>query len=169
MPKPSPSHYNAHFKSYIDQVKEDDLFTAFDNQAAQISSLITFCSEEQANHAYAPGKWTLKELLQHIIDTERIFNYRALCIARKEQVSLPGFDENEYAAASHANERSWKSLVEEFAAVRQSSILLYKSFTVGDLETIGISNKNPLSVASTGFIIVGHFYHHKKIMEERYL
>ena len=120
-------------------------------------------------HSYAEGKWTIKEMLLHITDAERIFCYRALCFARNEKINLPGFEENNYAAGSHANERSWKNLVEEFLAVRSATELLFSSFSEAALQTIGTANHNPTSVASIGFITLGHFYHHKKILEERYL
>lgn len=169
MPKPSPSSYVAYFKRYVDQVPEEDLLTAFENQLPVITQLLSSITEEKSMYAYDTGKWTLKELLQHMIDTERIFNYRALCIARKEKASLPGFDENAYAEHSNANARSWQDLVEEFLAVRKSTGFLYKSFSAEALEYAGISNNNPVTVNSLGFTTIGHFYHHKKIMEERYL
>ncbi len=169
MPKPSPSSYPAYFKNYVDQVPDDELTSGFTNQLPVIESVLASISEEKSMYAYAPGKWTLKELLQHMIDTERIFNYRALCIARKESVSLPGFDENTYAEHSHANSRTWQSMAEEFLAVRRTTEQLYASFTDEALEASGISNNNPVTVNSLGFISIGHFYHHKKIMEERYL
>jgi len=168
MPKPSPSSYPAYFKRYVDQVPEEGLLTAFSTQLPAIKELLSKVSEDQSMFAYDSGKWTIKELLQHMTDAERIFNYRALCIARKETVSLPGFDENDYAANSNAGERPWADLVEEFLAVRYSTELLYKSFTDEMLATSGISNNNPVTVISLGFITVGHVYHHIKVLEERY-
>lgn len=169
MPKPPPTAYPPYFKKYIDQVPEEQLITAFSNQLPVLKDLLNSITEEKSMYAYDIGKWTLKELLQHIIDTERIFNYRALCIARKETVALPGFDENNYAANSAANKRSWKNLVEEFLAVRSSTRFLYESFTDDALVLPGITNNNSTRVDSLGFITIGHFYHHKKIIEERYL
>jgi hypothetical protein len=169
MSKPSPGSYFSYFKRYVDLVPEEDLATAFRNQLPVITNLLYAITEEKSVYAYAPGKWTLKELLQHIIDTERIFNYRALAIARKETVGLPGFDEDSYAANSNANNRTWQNLVEEFLAVRKSTQFLYDSFTADALEASGIASNNPLTVNSLGFTILGHFYHHKNIMQERYL
>lgn len=169
MPKPSPTTYPEYFKKYVDLVPEDDLLTGLTNQLPVIKDLLNGISEEQSTYAYEDGKWTLKELLQHMIDAERVFNYRALCIARKETVSLPGFDENDYAQNSNANNRNWQNLVEEFLAVRNSTQFLYESFTDEALNSSGISNNNPISVNSLGFITLGHFYHHKKVIEERYL
>jgi DinB superfamily len=169
MPKPSPETYFAYFKKYVDQVPEEDLATAFSHQLTIIKNFLTSITEERSMYAYAAGKWTLKEVLLHITDTERIFNYRALAIARKETVSLPGFDENLYAENSNANRRTWQNLVDEFLAVRSSTEFLYKSFTDEALASSGIASNNPLTVNSLGFTTLGHFYHHKTVMEERYL
>jgi hypothetical protein len=169
MPKPSTSSYPAYFHKYVAQVPEDDLLTAFQNQLPVIKQFLSSISEEKSLYAYDTGKWTLKEVLQHIIDTERIFNYRTLCFARKETVSLPGFDENNYAANSNANSRKWQDLVEEFLAVRYTTEILFKSFADEVLEFSGVSNNNPATVSSIGFTTLGHFYHHKKVMEDRYL
>lgn len=169
MSKPSPTSYPGYFQRYIDQVPEQDLKLAFANQSKVIKDFLPTISEEKSKHAYAEGKWTIKEILQHMIDTERIFNYRALCFARGEKTSLPGFEENDYAANSNANQRSWNELVTEFNSLRESTQMLYDSFTEEALSTTGTANNNPLTVASIGFISVGHFYHHKKVIEERYL
>ncbi len=169
MPKPAPNTYPIYFKQYIDQVIESDLSTAFSNQLPIIKDLLINITAKKSEQAYASAKWTLKELLQHIIDTERIFSYRALCFSRKEIVSLPGFDENIYAANSNANAREWLYLVEEFIAVRLSTECLFNSFSAEVMTFSGISNNNKITVNSIGFIILGHFNHHKKIIEERYL
>ena len=169
MTKPSPTSYPGYFQKYVDQVPEEDLHQAFANQGIEMKRFLSSISEEQSMYAYAPGKWTIKELLQHMIDTERIFNYRAVCFARKEAASLPGFEENDYAANSNANARSWESLVEEFLAVRNATELMYNSFTDEMLATTGKANNNEVTVGSLGFISIGHCYHHKKVIEERYL
>jgi len=169
MQNSSPTNVPGYFQRYVDQVTETELFTALDNQTAGISALLNSITEEKSTYAYAAEKWTIKELLQHIIDTERIFSYRALCIARGEKITLPGFDENEYAANSNANNRSWKSLVAEFLVVRQSTQMLFNSFTEDALEVVGTAGSNNLHVRKIGFILMGHFNHHKKIIEERYL
>jgi hypothetical protein len=165
---PSPTNVPGYFQVYINQVEETELFAALNNQTAGISDFLNAILEEKWTYAYAAEKWTIKELLQHIIDTERIFSYRALCIARGEKITLPGFDENEYAANSQANSRSWESLVNEMLAVRQTTQILFSSFTPEALETIGTAGSNSLSVSQIGFILVGHYNHHKKILEERY-
>ncbi len=140
MSKPSRTDYPEYFGRYINRVPEDDLQQAFSNQGKILPAFLSSITEEKSLHTYAEGKWTLKEMLQHIIDTERIFNYRALCISRKETVSLPSFDENLYAANSNANKRSWQSLLEEFFHVRITTEDLYKSLTEEMLEQKGMDN-----------------------------
>ena len=168
MPKPIITDYPPHFAGYVNQVPEDDLEQAFGNQGKMLPVFFSSITEEKSLHTYAEGKWTLREMLQHIIDTERIFNYRALCISRKESVSLPSFDENIYAANSNANRRSWQSLTDEFFHVRISTEDLYKSFTGEMLIQKGMANNKSVNVVSIGFITIGHVYHHKKVIEERY-
>ncbi len=167
MAKPSTDTYPAYFTNYISLVPEDDLLSAFENQESAFSYLSGF-TELQADKSYATGKWTLKELLQHMIDTERIFTYRALAIARGEQISLPGFDENEYSTNSFANERSWESLCQEMEAVRRSASFLFHTFNKEQLMRSGKANNNETTVLAIGFITVGHAYHHLDIIRKRY-
>ncbi len=169
MPKPAPGSHPTYFDRYINLVTEDDLQTAFKNQLPVITAFLNSISEEKSVYAYAPGKWTIKELLLHMTDTERIFAFRSLCFARGESQSLPGFDENVYAANSHANERSWAELVNEFLLVRQTTEILFASFTKEAIVNTGTANNNPATALSMGFTAIGHVYHHKKILEERYL
>jgi len=158
------------FQKYIDLVPdEDDLLTGFTIQFEVIKKMLASNTEQKSMFTYAPQKWTLKEMLQHMIDIERIFGFRALCFAREETTALPGFDEGKYAANALANDRSWDNLSEELLVVRQSSTLLYKSFTPEILMRTGTANDNLTSVAGMGFITLGHIYHHKKVIEERYL
>ena len=169
MPRPNTDDYATPFGRYIAQVPEDNLEQAIKNQSLLLPEFLQSISEEKLLYAYADGKWSIREVLQHLIDAERIFNYRALCIARKEIVSLPGFDENTYAANSNGNARKWQSLVNEFMHVRSSTEDLYFSFTEEMLWQKGLSNNHTATPLSFGFVTVGHFYHHKKIVEERYL
>lgn len=169
MSKPIESTFPAYFKRYIDQVTEDDLKDAFTNQQDTINNFYQSIPEEKTNQGYAPGKWTLKELLQHVIDTERIFNYRALAFARKETASLPGFEEEDYATNSNANARSWKSLCDELKAVRTATEMMFDSFSDEAFHFSGMANNKPTTVLAMGFITIGHFNHHKKVVEEKYL
>jgi hypothetical protein len=163
-----PNTNTSYFEKYTSLVNEDNLNEAFEQQEATLEEFYNKVSEEKSIYAYAEGKWTLKEMLQHMIDTERIFNYRALAIARKENATLPGFDENNYADNSNANERTWASLVEEMKAVRKATEHMFASFTETMLNNIGKFSSAEGSASMLGFISVGHVYHHIKIAEERY-
>ena len=126
-------------------------------------------NESETLYRYAEGKWTIKEILQHVNDTERIFCYRALAFARREQSILPGFSENQYAANSHANDLSWSSLLNDFKIARKNSISLFSSFNNDDLNFIGKVSDYSISVRALGFAIAGHCIHHMNIVKERYL
>ncbi len=169
MNKPSPSTYPEYFQRYINQVKEDDLKLAFKNQMPAAEIFFQSINEELSKKKYAEGKWSIKEVLQHIIDAERVFTYRAMCFARKEENILPSFDENNYANNSNANGRQWKSLIEEFTATRKSTQYLFNSFNDESLNTIGKASNYTISVAAIGFVTVGHLTHHIHIIQERYL
>lgn len=164
-----PIVYENYFDRYTGQVPEKDLTDAFEKQDAVLAGFLAKVSEEKANYAYAEGKWTLKEILQHLIDAERVFCYRAMCIARGETQNLPGFDENDYAAVCNANRRSWTDLAAEMKALRISTKLMFASFTDEMLNAKGFFNNNEGQVMHLGFIIAGHTYHHIKVAEERYL
>ena len=164
-----PSVYKNYFENYTSQVIEKDIISAFLNQEKILNNFLDLVTEEKSTCAYAEGKWTLKEMLQHIIDIERIFAYRALAIARKETATLPGFDENLYADNSNANSRTWDNLTQEIKAVRNSTKILFESFTEEMLQNNGNFSSSNGSANTLGFIIVGHVYHHIKIAKERYL
>ncbi len=121
------------------------------------------------DYQYSPGKWTIKDIIQHLIDCERIFCYRALRLGRNDQTQLLSFDENEYAAQAGGNLRTLQNLLTEFSTVRQSTLLLYKTFTAEQLHQKWEGTNDELSLAALGFIIIGHQQHHRKIFEERYL
>jgi DinB superfamily len=169
MTKPPATTYPEYFQRYIDQVKEDDLKIAFKNQMPSAEIFFQSISEEFSKRKYAADKWTIKEVLQHIIDAERVFSYRAMCFARKEQHILPSFDENGYALNSNANLRSWNNLIEEFVSVRKSTEYLYNSFTDDALNSIGKASDYSITATAVGFVIVGHVNHHVRIIQERYI
>lgn len=167
--RPDLSRVGNFYHNYINLVTEDELAEAFDKESASFIRFLDTIPMEKYDYRYAEGKWTIKEVLQHIIDAERIFSYRALRFARKDKTPLPGFDENSFAAASKADARNWDKLVEEFKVVRRSSELLFHSFDEEQLESDGISSNAPNYVLALGFIIIGHTMHHQKILKERYL
>jgi len=167
--RPELSRVGSFYHNYINQVPDDDLSEAFEKQSASLFRFLETIPFEKYDYRYVDGKWTLKELLQHIIDAERIFSYRALRFARKDPTPLSGFDENLFAANAKADERSWDKLVEELKVVRRSSELLFHSLDKEQLEAAGTSSNSPNYVLAIGYIIIGHAMHHQKIIRERYL
>ncbi len=169
MPRPDLNRVPPAFHNYINQVKENDLMPALKNQAISFTSFLSQIPDEKKEYRYAEGKWTVKELLQHLLDAERIFIYRALCFARKDETPLPGFDENDYAAHSKWENRDWDEMIEEFRVVRRSAEIMFGSFDQEQLESAGRSNERSNYVLALGFIIAGHVNHHVKVLQERYL
>ena len=169
MPKPIEGTFPEYFATYIKKVAEDDVLEALHNQQHLMDTFFNSIPKDKWDFAYAPGKWTLKQMLQHIIDTERIFAYRSLCISRKETQSLPGFDENSYVANSNASNRSPENLLEELKAVRRSTVILFESFNPDMLNNSGLSNNNIVTVNALGYITAGHVYHHIAVINGRYL
>lgn len=169
MARPLASEYNPYYHGYISKVKEDDLLTAFRNQTAVSLQFWAELPENKHDHAYASGKWTLKQVLQHLIDAERIFAYRALRFARKDMTPLASFDENSYADEARVGHRSWADMVDEFRMVRQASEHLFRSFDGEEMERSGIASNSSMSVRSLGYVIVGHAMHHQDVVKERYL
>ena len=169
MGRPASDEHPEYFTKYIDLVPEEDLHEAFVNQMPVIREMLSTITEQQSLFAYAPGKWSIKEMVQHIIDAERIFAYRALCIARKETISLPGFDENRYAEHSNANNRTWQSLSNELMNVRRSTQDLFESLSSEMLQESGISNNKEITPLSLGYISIGHVYHHFNVLKDKYL
>jgi hypothetical protein len=157
------------FDRYINQVDDIDLLDAL-TQTATFDKLIDAETlEALGDLRYAPGKWSVKDILQHIIDTERIMSYRALRIGRNDPTPLPGFDENTYAENTGANQRSIADLYDEYAAVRQSSILLFRSLDATMMLRVGTASDKPISPLALGYVLVGHAKHHVTIIQERYV
>lgn len=169
MPRPELARVAPFYHNYIRQVPHSDLLKALKELGDNFITQMENMPSAKYDHAYAEGKWTLKELFQHVIDTERILAYRALCIARKEIQSLPGFEEKDYAANSKASNRKWNDMLEEFRLVRRSSEYMFASFDEEQLEQDGIANNSPVYALGLGFIIAGHCQHHLNIIKERYL
>ena len=161
--------YPPYFETYISKVGNEPIFEALNNSTAETITLLSGLSETQLLHKYAPEKWSIKEVIQHIIDTERIFCYRALSFARGESISLPGYNHDEYVKNSQADERSKEDLVRELRSVRHVTFELFKSFTTKMLDRIGTANEKEISVSAIIYIIVGHEIHHRSIINERYL
>lgn len=169
MKRPDLGQVPSFYHNYINLAPGDDLNQLFQEDKTAIYDFLAAIPEARWNYRYAEGKWSVKELVQHLIDADRIFAYRALCFARGEKASLPGFDENTYAAASQADRRTKEGLVTELKTVHDSTALLFQSFDELQLERFGTANNNPIQVRAIGFISVGHLRHHKNILQEQYL
>lgn len=163
------TEFQKYIQRYIDQIPSENWLEELVNSGAETIQIFSGLNEESALFAYAEGKWTLKELLLHLIDCEKIFQYRALRFARKDKTELAGFDEDLFVENSFANERTLVSLLEEFKTVRQTSIIFYENLQNEALQYTGKANGNEISVENIGKVIVGHNFHHLKVIEERYL
>ena len=159
----------AYAQRYISLVQKDRLPDAIKKNTKTFRKLLKQIPAKKIDYSYAPGKWTIKQLLQHIIDAERVFAYRALWFARKDVQPLPGFDENSWAASADVSARSWNDMVEEYKLVRKATALLFNSFKPKDLHATGLSNNFEISVGALGYLCAGHVAHHIKIIEERYI
>lgn len=158
-----------YYHRYINLAISDDLETALQKHQNNLLSLLQNIPDEKWNYRYAEGKWSVKEVVQHIIDGERVFCYRALCFSRKDKTELPSFDENLFANNSNADSRSKEDLIDELKTVQKSSIQMFNSFNEEQLEQSGIASGKPTYVKAIAYILVGHALHHKKILEERYM
>ncbi len=166
LPRNEYSSFNA---TYINAVDNIELLEELEISLHDFIKFVQNIPMDKFDYRYAEGKWTIKDIIQHIIDAERIFCYRALRVSRNDKTPLPGFEENSYVENTEANDRSIQDLLSEFSAVRQSNLMLFKSFTDAQLTRIGIASDNAISVRAIGFIIIGHQKHHQKVFQERYL
>lgn len=167
--KPSPQEYNAYYQPFIDLIEGDDLTQILENTHSATHKLIRNLPIEKQDYSYAEGKWTIKEVLLHLLDTERIFAYRALRFARQDKTDLPGFEQNDYVPVANASKRSIESIAQELAAVRRSTILLFQNFDEAMMNSKGTANGFEMSVRAISLIIPGHELHHCNIIRERYL
>jgi len=165
--RPEVSEYAPFYAGYIARVTEEPL-AALEKQAADTAAILRRIPEASAGHRYADGKWTVRDMVGHLADTERIFNYRALRIARGDATPLPGFDENVYANAARANARAWPDLIQDLATVRAASLALFRSFDADAWRRSGTANGATISVRALGHIIVGHERHHLHILQTLY-
>ena len=163
------NEYANFYKPYIEALGEVVLMNELEQSLSFFIDFLKTIPSEKHEFRYAEGKWTIKDIVQHLIDAERIFAYRALRIARKDKTPLPGFEENEYVETAFANKRVMNDLIEEFITVREATISLFKTFTEEQLLQMGTASEKPVSVRAIGFITLGHQKHHEKIIKERYL
>jgi hypothetical protein len=164
-----PSEYNSYYQKYIDLVSDAPLLQVLQIGQLETETYFKNLSPIKWRYRYQENKWTPKDILQHIIDTERVFAYRALYFARVENANLKGFDENIFAETALANNKTPETLLQEYTAVRNASISLFQGFNALQLKHRGVANDSTMSVAAVGFIICGHEIHHCNIINERYL
>jgi uncharacterized damage-inducible protein DinB len=166
---PATYEYADYYQTYVKLVPEGDIFQILNEQMKETVTMLSALSEPQSEFRYAPGKWSIKEVIGHITDTERIMSYRLLSIARGETASLPGYDENQYVEEANFDSQSLKDLLDHFACVRQSTIHLIKSLSGVALSRKGTANNNEVTARALITIIAGHELHHRNIIKERYL
>lgn len=163
------NEYAPFYKNYIKDLGEVNLFEILKSSLDDTLNTLKDLSEEKLMYCYADGKWTIKELVQHLIDAERVLSYRAIRFSRNDTTELQGFDEDWYVNNSNGNDRNFTDLLEEFTNIRKASISLFTSFTPEMLTMSGSANGSDVTVRALGFIIVGHHMHHLKIIKEKYL
>lgn len=167
--RPQADEHAEYYAKYVAKVPEGDLVALLKEQADDTANLLTGVSPEQADYAYAPGKWSIKQVVGHIIDAERVFAYRAMRFARNDETELPGFDENSYVDNANFAQRSLADLLEEFRHVRASTIHFVKNLDPQALTRRGKASNNPVSVRALLYIIAGHERHHTALLREKYL
>lgn len=166
----SSTEFNPYYEQYINQVAQDTpLLDALKQSGKKTVAFFEQLDESLLTHRYEAGKWTPKEVVQHLIDTERVFSYRALRFARNDKAGLIGFEQDDFVSYSQANNRSLASLLQEYKAVRQATIALFEGIDQEAQANIGMASDSPLSARAAGFITAGHDLHHIQIIEERYL
>ena len=163
------NEYADFYKSYIQVLEDVELIEELEICLHEFIKFVQNIPMDKFDYRYEVGKWTIKEIIQHLIDSERVFSYRALRISRNDKTPLSGFNENDYVDNSNGNDRNLQGLLTELAVVRQATLSLFNSFSQEQLTKIGIASNNEVSVRAIGFIIIGHQKHHQKIFAERYL
>ncbi len=166
--RPEKGEYNPYYSNYIGLVPKGDVIEILSNQVEDTIALLEGLTEEQSSFKYGPDKWTIKEVMGHLTDTERVMGYRILCIARGETVSLPGYDDQAYVKNAPFNKCSIKELLDHFKVVRQSTVELIKSLESDAWLRCGTANNDKVSVRALVNIVAGHELHHRNIIQERY-
>ncbi len=168
MTRPEPGEYAGYFAKYVERVPEGDIVAVLRAQLPETLAYYGAIPEEKTLHRYAPGKWSIKENLVHISDSERVMAYRALRFARNDRTALPGFEQDDFVAAADADARSWGSILGEFDAVRRATLALFEGLGKEAWTRSGTANGNALSVRALAYVIAGHVIHHQAVVEEKY-
>ena len=166
--RPEAGEYNPYYARYVGLVPDGDILDTLHQQGGETVELLRGIGEEKSTHAYAPGKWTIREVVGHVLDTERVFAYRALAFARGDRNALPGFDEKVWASGSNANDRSLDDHLDDFIVVRAATLALFRGFGAPELARTGVASDNPVSVRALAWMIAGHELHHVTVLRERY-
>src|SRR5579871_2678132 len=168
MARPEPGEYPPFYETYVSKVPGGDVIAQLESQRLQTAQLFAASTERDGNFRYAPDKWTIKEVVGHLSDSERIFSYRALRIARGDQTPLPGFEQDDYVKAGNFADQSLADLVQEYGLVRVSTLALLRSFNAEAWGRRGTASEKPITVRALAFVIAGHELHHREILKERY-
>lgn len=166
--RPGPGEYADFYAGYIAAMPSGDVLEILERQKDQLRQFAETIAPDRETFRYAPGKWSLREVVGHLIDSERVFSYRALCFSRGDDTPLPGFDENFYVANADFDSRTLQSLIEELTLLRSANVLLFRSLTPEDLARVGVANTHPVSVRALAFILAGHLQHHFNVLRDRY-
>ena len=167
--RPGPEDYAPYYENYINLIQGEDILKILNDQSKKTQDVLNSFSEHKGNYRYADGKWTVKEVVGHLLDTERVFAYRALCIARGEKKSLPGFDQNDYVKEGNFNSRELFELNYEFRLLRESNLLMFRSLTPEMLKKRGFASETSVTVLAILFMIAGHEKHHMNVLRDKYL
>lgn len=166
--RPLPSDYSPFSETYVSLVETGDIRKMLTDSLPAMAAFLTGIAEEKSDYAYAEGKWTVKQVLQHTIDTEKVFAYRAMCFARGEKQPLPGFNQDEYAAHVDVSGRSLADLKEEMLLARKLSSILFEHLSEEALKARGVASNYNVTVLAIGYILLGHWRHHERILQEKY-
>ena len=166
--RPGPGEYADFYAGYIAALPPGDILEILERQKDQLRRLAANVAADQETFRYAPGKWSLREVVGHLIDAERVFSYRALRFSRGDETPLAGFDENFYVAHARFDDRTLQSLIDELILLRSANVLLFRELAPEDLARVGVANTYPVSVRALAFILAGHLHHHLGILRERY-
>jgi len=167
--RPAANEFAAYYSTYVDRITSDDILGALQAQLDTTLSVLTGISEDKSLHRYAADKWSIRQLLNHVTDTERVFVYRALWFARGFDTALPGFDQNVAVPTAAAEQFSWASHVEDFRAVRAATLTFFRNLPEEVWGRSGVASGNPVTVRALAYIVAGHVAHHMAILQERYL
>ncbi len=166
--RPRPDEYDTAFERYVSRVPESDVLPALERQPAELSSAFSSLPPGRETFRYAPGKWTIREVVGHMLDSERVFGYRALAVSRGERASLPGFDENDYARVSGHGGRTLAALLDELASLRASHVAMLRYLDDEAWGRLGTANGLPITPRALAYILVGHVRHHMAVLVDKY-